>query len=149
MIQVDLFDGEGMARRTDPETSHDAAKSINTTRLEAEVLAAIRTFGDKGCIADEIEARLPHLQWCTLTPRFKPLLEKGLIEDTGDKRTGMSKRAQRVVRAVAPENVEKVKLAYARSAYNRNLERIVDQVKQLGPSATRLVVSRLNSMSLT
>lgn len=100
--QRDLFGVSSLAfaRSTDPDTSHDAAKSFDPTALEAKVLEIIREYGTDGCIADQIIQRFPHEQSHTITPRFAPLMRKGWIEDTGDRREGHSGRLQRVVRAI-------------------------------------------------
>lgn len=87
-----------LVRRTDPVTSIEAACSIDTTELEGRVYRVIESFGSKGCIANDVEARLPNHASHTITPRFRPLLDKGLIEETGEKRLGRYGRQQRVVR---------------------------------------------------
>lgn len=98
--EPDLFIGNpALARRSDPDTSKNAAASLNTTDLEKQVLEVIRGFGPQGCIADEVIAAFPARSTHTITPRFKPLLAKGFIEDTGERRKGSYGRSQRVVRA--------------------------------------------------
>ena len=37
----------------------------------------------------------------TITPRYAKLIEKGFIEDTGERRKGLSGRGQRVMRSIA------------------------------------------------
>lgn len=92
------------ARKSDPDTSHAAFDSIDTTYLENEVLKVVKTFTD-GCIADEVVAALPTLRAHTVIPRFKPLLDKGLIFDTGIRREGGAGRMQRVIAATPDEHV--------------------------------------------
>lgn len=87
------------ARKTDPDTSKDAAEKVDTKKLETMVLHVIRNFGRDGCTTDDVCAALPNYGVQTLTPRFKPLLMKKLIEDTGERRAGKCGRKQRVVRA--------------------------------------------------
>jgi hypothetical protein len=94
--QLDLLT-IGLARRTDPDTSKMAAKSVKPS-LEDVVLQAIRSFPN-GCIADEVVDHTG-LRWGSVTARFKPLINKGLIEDTGERRRGASGRSQRVLKAV-------------------------------------------------
>jgi predicted MarR family transcription regulator len=87
-------------RRYDPQTSADAAASLNVTELETTVYEAIKSFGRHGCISDDVCAVLPNLRYGSITPRFRKLLEKGLIEATGETRRAVSGRSQRVMRAM-------------------------------------------------
>ena len=101
-----MSDDFGLARNTDPTTSHEAAASISTTQLERVVLEVIRTFGARGCIADEVTSRLSHLRCHTVIPRFRPLVNKGLVVVAG-KRLGGAGRNQNVL--IAKEFLEEVK----------------------------------------
>ena len=87
------------ARRSDPETSKQAALSLDPTETERIVLEVIRLFPE-GCIFDEILAELPSFREGSISPRLKPLTKKGLIEETGELRKGRSGRNQRVLRCV-------------------------------------------------
>ena len=87
-----------LVRKNDPDTSHKAAKSVNTTNLEKMVFDAIASYGDQGCISDQILAQFSHLPYSSVTARYKALLDKGLIEDTGNRRAGKSGKQQRVLR---------------------------------------------------
>lgn len=87
-------------RRTDPHTSVEAGMSVNTTELEEVVLNAIRSFGVRGCISDDICGVLPHLAYNSITPRFKRLIDKNLVKTTGEVRKAKSGRHQRVMVAV-------------------------------------------------
>jgi len=110
MIQADLFtprpqpqfgtEPYKMVRRTDPVTSVDAACSVKTSELESLVYEAIKTFGHKGCIANDVEALFPNRAPHSISPRFKPLKDKGLIVETGEKRMGRYGKNQIVVRAI-------------------------------------------------
>jgi hypothetical protein len=91
---------EAFARNTDPTTSHEAAKSVGVlSDMEQTVFDVIKQF-PLGCIADEIEDKLPGKRLVSISPRFKPLINKGFIVDTGEKREGRSGRKQRVMLAV-------------------------------------------------
>lgn len=90
---------QALARHTDPSTSHEAAASFDPTYLESVVLEAIRKFPE-GATQDDILGALPDVSHSSITPRFRPLLRKGLIEETGDKRKGKSGSRQRVMKAV-------------------------------------------------
>jgi len=87
-------------RKYDPQTSADAAESLNVTELETTVYEAIKGFGRTGCISDDVLIVLPNIRYGSVTPRYRKLLEKGLIEVTGETRRAVSGRSQRVMRAV-------------------------------------------------
>jgi len=80
------------ARRTDPETSHDAAKSVGgktATELEAAVVAALRAF-PVGLTTHELAAEL-ELDYGSVTPRMRPLVRKGLVVDSGERRESQNR----------------------------------------------------------
>lgn len=83
------------ARTTDPQTSHAAAKSIATSRLEKVILQACK-MARRGLTQDELCALLPDLRMNSLTPRFAPLIDRGLLRVDGT-RPGLSGREQRVL----------------------------------------------------
>ena len=89
-----------LVRKKDPDTSHQAAKNVNTTVLEELVYNAIKSFGSRGCISDDVRAMFPSHPYSSVTARYKALMQKQLIEDTGERRAGISKRPQRVMRAI-------------------------------------------------
>ena len=91
--------GGGGARLTDPQTSHDAAKALDSTVLESMVLEAIKKCPN-GATGYELDKALPGFGIQTLTPRFAPLKRKGLIYDSGLRRPGASGRSQCVLMAV-------------------------------------------------
>jgi len=89
----------GLARATDPETAKEAAESVDPSRLEKIVLDVIKSFPD-GCISQDVEHMLAEYRASSITPRYRPLMKKGLIVDTGEKRPGFSGRNQRVMKAI-------------------------------------------------
>ena len=86
-------------RKNDPQTSFLAAEKVDTSKLQQLVYEAIKAHGEHGCISDEVLMKFPALPYSSVTARYKALLDKGLIEITGN-RTGRSGRLQRVMRAV-------------------------------------------------
>ncbi len=86
-----------LVRTDDPDTSHAAANSVDTSELESMVYEVISKYPD-GCIADDVERELAHLRSHSITPRFAPLMRKGFIVDTGERRMASSGRSQRVVK---------------------------------------------------
>ena len=103
MKTYDLFDfgtdPKELVRTTDPDTSHEAAATVDTTRLEALVYETVCKYKD-GCIADDVIRDLAYLRAHSVIPRFAPLIRKGFIFDTGERRMASSGRAQRVVKAL-------------------------------------------------
>lgn len=91
-----------LVRAHDPDTSKEAAISVNTAEMERIVYEVIASHPD-GCTADDVERMLPQYRSHSITPRFAPLIRKGLIYDTGDRRKAASGRTQRVVKVV-PES---------------------------------------------
>ena len=90
---------KNLYRTDNPDTSVLAACSIDVTRLEYVVLAAIRRLGP--CISDEVREQFPSLSYSSVTARYRALLDRGLIKDTGKRRKGNSGRKQRVMEATA------------------------------------------------
>ena len=111
-MQKDIFPPNpfpGLARNTDPETSHDAAESVDTTALEAIVFDVIRMFPN-GCIGDDVVRMLPQYGIQTISPRYAPLIRKGFVVDTGEKRKARSGRSQRVMKVITKEEYEQQRL---------------------------------------
>ena len=91
--QDELFDenGEAFARYSDPDTSRDAAedlRGLKATRLERMVFEALQSE-PKGLTTHEIGNEL-HLPRDTVSPRIQPLIRKGLITATTERRPGPS-----------------------------------------------------------
>ncbi len=87
-------------RREGPDTSKEAAESVDSTKLERLVLTTIRSFGKDGCISDEVRAKNPGYPYSSITARYAALLSKGFIIDTGERRVGKSGRKMRVMVAI-------------------------------------------------
>jgi len=68
------------ARTTDPRTSHDAAREIDTLSIEGRVVASLRLDGP--ATSHELAARLG-LSLVTVSPRLRPLEELGLVRREG------------------------------------------------------------------
>ena len=97
-IEEHLNETRALARHDSPDTSKAAASLVSLTKLEAMVLDAIASYGPPGCISDEIRRKYPTIPYSSITARFAALMDRGLIEDTGQRRKGGSSRMQRVVR---------------------------------------------------
>ena len=98
-IADDLFDTPAfkLARSRDPSTSHDAADKLDVNKMERIVLAAITSFGSKGCISDDVLRILSDYRYSTVTARYKQLKEKGLVFVDTRKRRALSRRNQLVM----------------------------------------------------
>lgn len=101
--QLDLFHfsrphTEAHARRTDPDTSKQAAASVRLSDLESKVLAVLRARGDAGATLDEI-VEATGLDKVTASPRLRPLVRKGFAVQTSERRTGASGRPQTIWKA--------------------------------------------------
>lgn len=86
-----------LVRNDAPITSIEAAEKVDTTHMEQLVYEAIGMFPD-GAIQDEILDHLRGYPYSSVTARFRALLDKGLITDTGLTRPGRSGRKQRVLK---------------------------------------------------
>jgi hypothetical protein len=81
-------------------TSIESAYSVDTTRLEEMVYNEIASFGNAGCISDDILYKYPSFPYSSITARFASLERKGLIYRNGEKKRGRSGRNQSVMRVV-------------------------------------------------
>ena len=86
-----------LVRRNDPSTSHDAAEQMDATAMESIVADAIWGFRAEGAIADQVCDALPQHAYNSITPRFKPLKEKGIVIVDGTRRKATSGRGQMVM----------------------------------------------------
>ena len=89
-----------LVRRDAVDTSVEAAKSIDTTKMEQIVLDCVSKFGEKGCTQDQVLDELREFPYSSVTARFSALMRKGYIVDTGQRKDGKSGRTQRVIKAV-------------------------------------------------
>lgn len=76
-----------LARKTDPETSKEAARRVDTSNVETLVLLAVQRTGKRGATTKELEKSLG-VDRVTISPRMKPLARKHLIRQTLEKREG-------------------------------------------------------------
>ena len=83
-------------RRDAPDTSIEAAYAINVNAVQQIVYDAINSFGDEGCISDQVLDYLSQMGYATVTARYSELYDRGLIFYDG-KRPGRSGRNQRVM----------------------------------------------------
>ena len=88
----------GRARRVDPDTSKKAAAAVPVAYLEARVLRALK-LSREGMTTHEL-AWLLKVDLVSVSPRMRPLVEKNLVRDSGERRRGDSGRASIVWKAL-------------------------------------------------
>jgi hypothetical protein len=98
-------DPRKLVRPDDPDTSHEAAGAVDSSKLEKLVYDTIASFGHLGCISDQVRERCWRYPYSSITARYKTLMERRLIMDTGLRRAGRSGRSQRVMMAVKHWNI--------------------------------------------
>ena len=78
----------------DPDTSVAAAAVVNSKGLEERVLELLALFPDGATTEELVRAseifRPGGLSLVTISPRMRPLVRKGKVEDTGRRRAGES-----------------------------------------------------------
>lgn len=99
------------ARKTDPETSHDAARSIKEPKLSESRLAIVRIFRKHGRMNDESlaayyaslmsDGSAPYLSPSGLRSRRSELVDMGYLTDTGLRAPTYSGRQSIVWKAVS------------------------------------------------
>ncbi len=70
-----------LASSTDPATSHEAAAGVQVQTIESRILAALRRER-VGMTTHELARKLD-LSLVTVSPRMRPLVNKGFIRDSG------------------------------------------------------------------
>lgn len=93
-----------LVRKDAPITSIEAAASLDSASMEQRVYEVIASFED-GCIQDQVLAQLSNYPYSSVTARFRSLLDKNYIIDTGLTRLGKSGRPQRVLKIKEPIDV--------------------------------------------
>ena len=94
---LDLFDS-AYARRSDPDTSRSAADAMTDDRLTELALAALGAVRShpEGITAQDM-ARVTGYDHNTISPRLRPLANKGLIHDSGERRIPVGKSRATIV----------------------------------------------------
>lgn len=92
--QLTFDDAKGLARNTDPVTSWAAAETVNASRLMLLVMQALRN----GPMTTEEIAAVTQESLQSITPRMRPLVNKGVVIDSGTRRPGASGRSRIVWR---------------------------------------------------
>jgi hypothetical protein len=95
MNNLSLFDA--VSRRTDPETAKQAAEVVDTKRLESEILYCLHEYGPATSfqIAERCRRAL-----VSISPRLRPMANRGLVADSGERRALAGHREAIVWRAL-------------------------------------------------
>lgn len=82
----------GAARWSDPPTSHEAAEALDPASLYGKIIATLKKaargsiYSPKpGLITHEI-SHLTGISLVTISPRMRPMSDKGWVYDTGETR---------------------------------------------------------------
>lgn len=92
--QADLFGGEAHARRSDPATSHHAAKRVNLGNLRESQKEVLALLGRTGPVTDETLVEKAREEGVRQSPsglrsRRAELVDKGLAEDSQERQETM------------------------------------------------------------
>lgn len=123
-----LNENSGLAWNTDPETSHHAAESIDAGRLFLEIYQVMSEFGHEGCTAEQVKDRLPNVGLNAITPRFKQMIDLGMIQCTGETvlaRSGRKQEKRRVLPAPFSEPDKKQSKIQRLESRIKNLEELL------------------------
>jgi hypothetical protein len=91
-----------LARKTDPSTSKEAAKKVRTSKNEKAVYEFILACGAKGCISEQVVDALVRdsdkkIPYSSISGRFRTLMDKKFIFDSGERRIASTGNKQRVM----------------------------------------------------
>jgi hypothetical protein len=86
-----------LIRKDAVETSRVAGNGVDSRTMEQVVYEAIKAHPE-GIISDEVLALFPDKPYSSITARYRALLTKGLIEDTGLTKAGKSGKPQRIMK---------------------------------------------------
>jgi hypothetical protein len=92
----------GLARDTDPDTSHIAAEKLDASRLCGVIYGIVAKYGERGCIGEEVIQALSHIRPQSVSPRFAQMIDMGMLEDTQERRVASSGYLQAVRRVKLP-----------------------------------------------
>lgn len=93
-LALDQPTSDAYARKWDPDTSRAAAESVQLTGLEDRVTAALAQC-PAGATSFEL-ADLLGLSLVTVSPRMRPLVDKGIVRDSTRRMTAENGR-ERIV----------------------------------------------------
>lgn len=94
---------DATARNTDPQSSHDAAAALTTSRLshlQQTVMDYLRSVGARGATVPEIVAATG-APLVSISPRLRPLKNAGLVIQTKERRIPDGRRVGCIVWRVA------------------------------------------------
>ena len=140
MIDDGQMDFGGYARRTDPQTAHDAAKGVNVTKGEERV---VRTLKEQGRLTQQEVGKVFGKPADHLGPRFISLVEKRIIRvvmghdgkpltragDSGRQRQLYEYQPDKSLWRPRPKRLTMAEARDALAAKDREIERLGDEVR--------------------
>jgi hypothetical protein len=84
-------------RQSPTNVKRPTVPKVSSSDIEQRVYEVICAF-PRGCISGEVVKCIPEYVAQAITPRYAPLLKKGFIVKTGERRLGSSGRGQCVMR---------------------------------------------------
>jgi hypothetical protein len=97
-----------LRRNEDPITSHLAAEENNSELGEERVYEIIKSFGDDGCISDQVQdafgINTKKVAYSGITGRYAALERKFFIERTGEMRVGHRFHKLQLVMRALPDS---------------------------------------------
>ncbi len=122
---------QGLARVTDPDTSHAAAKAVNVNPLQMAILEQLNEYSQIGLTMSEI-ATATGKPRDSLSPRMKALIAAELALDSGNRRAPSHFGLEEKYRN-AMENAKNFKLPMP----PRRVEQIVWMITRAGMEFVR------------
>lgn len=92
---MDFDPNTARARSTDPDTSHEAAEDVDVNKLQATICALLDGFPG-GLTWSEISV-FGEIDRQSVSPRLVELRNKGLIEDSGERRKSYWAKCHQIV----------------------------------------------------
>ena len=86
-----------VVRKDAPITSLIGANSVDMAKTTEEVYTAIESFGERGCISDEVRKVLSHRAYGTVTSKYSWLKDQGYIKVDMRVRKGKTGRPQHIM----------------------------------------------------
>jgi predicted transcriptional regulator len=78
--------GDAWARSTDPATAHEAADAMRGTKADRLAAVVVRALRELGAATSKEVADYTGEELVSVSPRFRPLERRGVIEEAGRKK---------------------------------------------------------------
>ena len=132
------------ARNTDPQTSHDAAKSVEDEKLKQGIAEVLFQY-PLGLTAEQVwDGMPPKTNQQSVTPRFNTMAEKGTVVRTEKKRANRSRRKATIWKHPDHSTPEEIAYSLERAEAMRKGKQHtkVDRTQPLNPTSLDLNILR-------